>query len=105
MNKSTFGPANPTPGTQKGIGSFIKKAPHPQMGRFFTRLFVQFLVGVIVIFAAEPFGQPLLHAAAAHGQIVPAADQQADERRERQAGADDLHDLKHNLFTTEIVSF
>ena len=55
-------------------------------------LLVQILVGVIVILRAEFPAQPALHAAAADRQIMPAADQQADEGRQGQAGTDDLHD-------------
>ena len=66
------------------------------------RLFVKFLVGVVVVFGAESLAQAFFHAAVSHAEIVPAADQQADESGKGQAGADDLHDhargFAHNSF-------
>ena len=64
------------------------------MSLLFLRLIVlvvQFLVGVIIILGAEFLAQALLHTAATHGQIVPAADQQANKCRQSQARANDLH--------------
>ena len=49
-------------------------------------------VGVVVVLGAEFPGQPLLHTAVSHAEVMPAADQQADNRCECQAGADDLQD-------------
>ena len=49
----------------------------------------------VVLGGLHPTSLPeeaLLHAAAAHAEVMPAADQQADDRRECQAGADDLQD-------------
>ena len=75
-------------------GKRAEKGPHPGgWGPFWCAgSLVQLLVGVVVVLRAELPGQPLFHAAAAHAEVMPAADQQADDRCECQAGADDLQD-------------
>lgn len=47
------------------------------MGRSFPFLIIELFVVIVVVFGAEFLTQALFHAAAPHGQIVPAADQQA----------------------------
>ena len=64
-----------------------------RMGAFLcSGLLVELFVGVVVVLGAEFPGQPLLHTAVSHAEVMPAADQQADNRCECQAGADDLQD-------------
>ena len=71
----------------------------------YARSVVQFLVSVIVVLGTEPLAQPFFHAAAAHAQIMPAADQQADKGRKRQTGANDLHDHARSFAHRKILLF
>ena len=68
-----------------------KRAPSIWMGSFLcSGLLVELFVGVVVVLGAEFPGQPLLHTAVSHAEVMLAADQQADNRCECQAGTDDL---------------
>ena len=71
----------------------------------YARSVVQFLVSVIVVLGTEPLAQPFFHAAAAHAQIMPAADQQAYKGRKRQTGANDLHDHARSFAHRKILLF
>ena len=53
-------------------------------------LLVELLVSVVIILRAKLSGQPLFDAAAPHTEVMPAADQQADNRCKCQAGTDDF---------------
>ena len=67
------------------------KRETPAHGPEFPFLIIELFVVIVVVFGAEFLTQALFHAAAPHGQIVPAADQQADKRGKGQTGADNLH--------------